>query len=73
MQLTLTGEKKEMWFCSHCSWYGFDPLIVGEHELCPKCDWVAYSEKEIEHHGFTDGITMPQLTKNYNRAKKIKK
>lgn len=72
MQLTLTGEKKERWFCSHCSWYGFTPDSQGKHELCPKCGWVAYSEKRVKER-FLHSNVYPQLIKNYNRAKRIKK
>jgi hypothetical protein len=37
---------KPIYLCIHCSWIGHDFVLEGKHEMCPKCDWVAYDEEE---------------------------
>lgn len=63
MQTTLYDE--EIWFCIHCSYYGYE-----KDGVCPKCGWVVYSEKDVEEH-FLNSNVYPQLIKNYNRAKRM--
>ena len=66
MQLTLTGEIKLKWYCIHCDWTGFDVIVTdymdSKIEICPVCEWVCYSEKEIDVSLMT---CYPQLKKKY--------
>ncbi len=64
MQLSLTGEKKHIWFCIHCNYHGLECEKEGEHNLCPKCGWVVYNEIEVREH-FLNSNVYPKLVKNY--------
>ncbi len=48
IQTTLLGKKNTKYFCIHCSWKGYNPKINMQFEVCPKCEWVCYSETEID-------------------------
>ena len=52
MQQTLIGESIEKYYCIHCYWKGHNPkketYMGGIITVCPECDWVAYSESEID-------------------------
>ncbi len=51
-QQTLSGEQKELWYCIHCNYVGYEyktKIAEGNllsFELCPKCEWVCYSDTE---------------------------
>ncbi len=69
-QMDLNGEKKEMWYCIHCSYYGHTFVKEGIHELCPECGWVVYSDEEVKEDFLKSNI-YPKLKKKYRKVHKL--
>lgn len=76
-QITLFGEKKELWYCIHCNYVGYkyETRITEEgkytFEICPKCEWVCYSDTEVRE-GFLRSNIYPKLVEKYCKVHKIR-
>lgn len=75
-QVDLFGEEKILYYCIHCNYIGYDFIPVqreggGRLELCPKCEWVVYTDKEVEKH-FLRSNLYPKLVEKYKRVHRLR-
>ena len=71
LQTTFMGAVVERYYCIHCNWMGYEYLESGDHELCPKCGWVVYSDSEVKEDYLNSNI-YPKLAKKYRKVHKIR-
>lgn len=70
VQTDLFGGKKELYYCIHCPWHGYDVVKDGKFEVCPECNWVCYSDSEVESR-FLGSNVYPKLAEKWARVHHI--